>query len=42
MSRNNELKEAWFKWKPDTKQWLRTMAIEDAALLPFPTREVTS
>lgn len=29
-----------FKWKPETKQWVRRMAIEDAAALPFKTRRL--
>lgn len=40
MSRNEEIKAAGFKWFPETKRWLRTMAIEDAATLPFDTRQV--
>jgi len=29
-----------FRWKPDTKQWVRTMAMADVANLPFDVREV--
>lgn len=34
-------KEARFRWEPDTKRWLRRMAVEDAALLPFVVKDVT-
>lgn len=37
---NKLAKEAGFKWKPETKQWLRRMAIEDAGKLEFRTVEV--
>jgi DNA polymerase-3 subunit epsilon len=37
---NKLAKEAGFKWKPETKQWLRRMAIEDAGKLGFQTVEV--
>ena len=30
-------KSAGFRWEPESKQWLRRMAIEDAAALPFRT-----
>ncbi len=33
-------KAAGFKWNPDQKAWVRPMAIEDAAQLPFPTIQV--
>lgn len=33
-------KQAGFKWDGVTKQWTRRMAIEDAALLPFPTAKL--
>jgi DNA polymerase-3 subunit epsilon len=41
-ARRNELaKDAGFRWNEDgTRRWLRTMAIEDAAALPFETRQV--
>lgn len=32
-------KAAGFRWHPETKRWLRRMVAEDAAALPFPTRE---
>ena len=34
-------KEARFRWEPESKRWLRRMAVEDAALLPFRTKDVT-
>jgi DNA polymerase-3 subunit epsilon len=34
-------KEHGFRWEAPTKQWLRTMAIEDVASLPFQVRRVT-
>ena len=36
-----EAKAAGFRFDWDTRQWLRTMAVEDAAKLPFKTQEVT-
>ncbi len=36
--RKDEAKAAGFQWDAAKRQWLRTMAIEDAAALPFPTR----
>lgn len=38
--RKDEAKAAGFTWAADRKQWLRTMAIEDAAALGFATRQV--
>jgi DNA polymerase-3 subunit epsilon len=38
--RKDEARDAGFRWEGETKRWLRTMAVEDAALLPFPTRNV--
>jgi DNA polymerase-3 subunit epsilon len=37
--RKDEAKAAGFSWEAGSKRWLRTMAIEDAALLPFKVRE---
>lgn len=34
------VKAAGFSWIPDRKVWERTMAIEDAAKLPFKVREI--
>lgn len=39
-SRNEELKTNGFRWDPDRSQWWRKMAIEDAAALAFPVREI--
>lgn len=36
----DKAKAAGFRWEPATKRWVRRMAIEDAAALPFPTRKV--
>ncbi len=36
----DKAKAAGFSWEGETKRWLRTMAIEDAAALAFPTRDV--
>ncbi len=36
----DKAKEAGFQWEASTKRWLRTMAIEDAAALPFQTKEI--
>jgi DNA polymerase-3 subunit epsilon len=33
-------KAAGFRWDPETRRWLRTMAVDDAAALPFPTKKV--
>lgn len=33
-------KDAGFKWNPDTKQWLRRMAVADAQELSFPVVKV--
>lgn len=33
-------KSADFHWEPATKRWLRTMAVDDAARLPFQTKEI--
>lgn len=39
--RRDEAKEAGFRWNdPIPRAWTRRMAIEDAALLPFETRQV--
>lgn len=35
-----QAKAAGFQWEPAAKQWKRRMAIEDAAALPFKTRQV--
>jgi DNA polymerase-3 subunit epsilon len=35
-------KQAGFQWEAASKRWLRTMAIEDAASLPFKTKQETS
>lgn len=35
-------KAAGFSWDGNAKTWSRRMAKEDAARLPFPTREVTA
>lgn len=32
-------KDHGFRWDPDAKKWKRTMAVEDAKKLPFPTAE---
>ena len=34
-------KQAGFQWDPGSKRWLRTMAIDDAASLPFKTKQET-
>lgn len=34
--------DAGFRWKPETKQWLRRMAVEDAAQLGFRTKEIAN
>jgi DNA polymerase III subunit epsilon len=36
----DKAKALGFTWKADTKQWLRALPPEDAAKLPFPTREM--
>lgn len=33
-------REAGFRWDAATKRWLRKLAIEEAGLFPFPTRQV--
>lgn len=33
-------KQSGFKWQPETKQWTRTLALEDAAKLTFKTRRL--
>lgn len=33
-------KDAGFEWRAESKQWVRRMAIEDAAALPFRTRQL--
>lgn len=38
--RKDEAKGAGFQWDAPTKRWMRRMAIEDAAALPFPTKQV--
>jgi DNA polymerase III subunit epsilon len=38
--RKDEVKAAGFQWNGATKEWSRTMAIEDAKALPFAVREV--
>lgn len=38
--RKDEAKVRGFEWEPETKRWLRTMAIEDAGGLPFEVRRV--
>jgi DNA polymerase-3 subunit epsilon len=35
----NKAKEAKFHWEPETKRWLRKMAEEDTAKLPFKVRK---
>ena len=35
-----QAKAACFQWRPETKRWVRTMAIEDAEKLPFRTARV--
>lgn len=35
-------KAAGFRWEPSTKRWLRTMAVEDAAALPFTAKQVAA
>lgn len=39
-NRNEQAKAAGFRWDAEQKSWRRTMAIEDAAGLPFRTRQV--
>lgn len=39
---NDLLKENRFRWNPTTKVWWRKMPTEDAAALPFRTREATA
>ncbi len=41
-NRNEHAKAAGFRWVPERKSWERTMAIEDAAGLPFRTRQIDS
>ncbi len=36
----DQAKAAGFQWDGAKRQWLRTMAIEDAAALPFKTRQI--
>lgn len=36
----DKAKELGFVWRPDAKQWLRSMPPEDAAKLPFQVREM--
>lgn len=38
--RKDEAKSRGFVWEPETKRWLRSMAIEDVAALPFECRRV--
>lgn len=38
--RNHEAKAAGFRWDGDAKRWWRSMAIEDAATLPFKVRQI--
>lgn len=35
-----EAKQAGFRWNPDSRQWARRMAVEDAGKLGFRTRQV--
>ena len=35
-------KEQRFRWEPESKRWLRRMAVEDAAALPFRVKDVTA
>lgn len=35
-------KDAGFKWDPDYKRWIRRMALDDAALLPFKTHVLSA
>lgn len=36
----NLAKAAGFKWNPETKKWIRQMAIEDASALSFPVSQM--
>lgn len=36
----DQAKARGFKWEPSTKRWLRRVARDDVAALPFPVREV--
>lgn len=38
--RKDEVKAAGFSWDPAARQWSRTMAVEDAEKLAFPTRRI--
>lgn len=40
IERKDEAKAAGFRWEPKRKRWLRKMAIEDTAALPFAVEEV--
>lgn len=33
-------KDAGFRWEQGERRWVRRMALEDAAALPFPTRQI--
>jgi DNA polymerase-3 subunit epsilon len=35
-------KDAGFRWEPEARRWVRTMAIEDTGALPFPVRRIDS
>lgn len=36
----DKAKDAGFKWRPETKQWVRRLALEDAGKLPFRVRQL--
>jgi DNA polymerase III subunit epsilon len=36
----DKAKLSGFRWNGDTKQWIRSMAIEDAGALPFPVERI--
>jgi len=39
-ARNEQAKEAGFRWEPARKEWWRVMAVEDTAALPFDVQQV--
>lgn len=38
--RKDEAKVRGFQWEPETKRWLKTMALDDVTALPFPCQRV--
>lgn len=39
---NHKAKAAGFQWEPESKRWLRTLAVEDACNFPFLIRQVAA